>query len=61
MLLYPDPEKYTVTAGCDELDDFINELALSIHARTLVPHDVFLLYDDPDLYREVLRKLEVVK
>lgn len=61
MLLHPDPEKHAVTAGYDDIDHFVNELDLSIHARTLVPHDVFLIYDDLDLYREVLRRLGIVK
>lgn len=57
VLLHPNPEKFAVTAGYDDMDDFVNELDLSVHVRSLVPNDTFLLYDDMAVYRKVLRKL----
>ena len=61
MLLHPAPEKFAVTAGYDDMDDFVNELDLSIHVRTLVPNDTFLLYDDEVLYKDVLSRLGINK
>ncbi len=63
VLLHPDHyyEKFAVTAGYNDIDDFVNEIDLCIHARTLVPNDVFLLYDDIDVYRDVLGRLGIVK
>ena len=61
VLLHPDPEKFAVTAGYDDMDDFVNELDLSIHVRTLVPNDTFLLYDDEVLYKDVLSRLGINK
>jgi len=39
-------EVSAMTAGYDTIDDFVNELYICIHARTLLPNDIFLLYDD---------------
>ena len=38
----------------DNIDDFVSELDFCIHARTFVPNDVFLLYDDASLYHDVM-------
>lgn len=55
-LVFPNSTSETValTSGYQTVEDFSEALKDMISARTFVPHDVFLIYDDERIYRQVL-------
>ena len=48
----PDP-----VGAYHDLNSFADTLRAAMDKQTPVPEDIFLLYDDPDIYREVVRRL----
>lgn len=59
MMMYPDSTSNTValTSGYENFDEFVDEIRECINCRYLVPTDVYLVYDDKEVYHKVLRKL----
>lgn len=49
------------TVDCPDIDDFVNELYLSVSAGSNVPHVTLLLYDDAGIYKDVLERLESLR
>ena len=41
----------------DNFDDFVEALELAVSVRSIVPFDVYLIYDDNALYNQVLDRL----
>lgn len=56
--LYSSPENVALISGWSTLDDFVDQLHRGISARSIIPHDTYLLYDDWALYEEVQRRLD---
>ena len=57
--MYPDSETVALTSGFDNLDEFVHELKTIISARPIVPFSTFLIYDDREIYSEVLKRLRI--
>lgn len=51
-------EKIAFNKFWDCIDDFVNELAFMLSLRPIVPFDVYLIYDDEEIYKTVLKRLE---
>ena len=60
IMLNPDSTEETValTMSWNTIDAFVDALDVDISASPLIPHDVYLLYDDSVIYRDVLQRLE---
>lgn len=46
-----------LTSAWESLDDFVDALELALSVRTFIPYDVYLIYDDETIYKEVLERL----
>ncbi len=57
--VYPDMETVALTSGFDDLDDFMHELICAITVRPIVPYSTYLIYDDREIYAEVLKRLKI--
>ena len=57
--MYSDSETVALTNGFDNLDEFVHELKAMISARSIVPFSTFLIYDDREIYGEVLKRLRI--
>lgn len=62
-LIFPNSTYETVarTSGYDSIEAFAESLHSMISARTFVPHDYFLIFDDEDLYRKTISILGVTR
>ena len=60
ILLHPvsTPETVTLTSGWSDLEEFVDTLNERLSERPFVPHDFYLIYDDEEIYRNVLKRLE---
>lgn len=47
-----------MTMVYDNLDDFIETLQSELSIRPFVPHDIYLIYDDENIYKQILSKLK---
>lgn len=43
----------------ERIEDFVGEIRKAIGCRYIVPHDIYLIYDDYELYQKVLRLIDV--
>ena len=50
-------EEVALTVVYNEIDEFVDELKNEISVRSVVPHDVYLIYDDECIYKQILSKL----
>ena len=57
--VHPASNEVALTSSCKTLDDFIEEIELDINLRSLVPNYNYLIYDDEEIYREILRRLKI--
>ena len=59
IMLHPDDEDWDIalTTSWDDFDSFIDALMLAISCRYFVPCDIYLIYDDEDAYKNVLKAL----
>ena len=59
MMMYPDSTSNTVafTSSYENIDEFVDEIRECINCRYLVPTDIYLVYDDEEVYLNVLRNL----
>lgn len=55
--LHINCEDYDValTSGSFDLEDFAEEIRFDIRCRPIVPHDTYLIYDDYEVYQDVLQ------
>ena len=62
-LVFPNSTYETIarTTGYNSINDFSESLREIISARTFVPHDYFLIYDDEELYRKIVLMLGVMR
>ena len=62
-MIFPNSTYETVarTSGYDSIDDFSASLREMVFARTFVPHDFYLIYDDEVLYRKTISLLGVMR
>jgi len=62
MKMFPNNslEMVAVTSEYKTIADFADEIALCIRCRYLVPTDIYLVYDDEETYRAVLKMLRKV-
>lgn len=51
-------KEIALTMVYNELEEFIDILQEEISMRYFVPHDTYLLYDDENIYEQVLSKLK---
>lgn len=61
MLLHPESTSETdvLISGWNTLEEFVDALKDVLSLRPFVPHNVYLIYDDEEKYRNVLKKLDV--
>lgn len=61
MMMYPDSTTNTValTSGYESFIEFVDEIKLCINCRYLVPTDIYLVYDDKNIYQKVLHALNI--
>ena len=59
LQLHPNDDDMGIalTSAWESLDDFVDALELALSARTFIPYDVYLIYDDEAIYKEVLERL----
>ena len=59
IMLHPHDEDWDIalTNSWDDFDSFIDALELAISCRDLVPCDIYLIYDDEKVYKNVLKAL----
>lgn len=59
ILLNPDStsEAVVLTSGWNSINDFVDALVREISVRAFVPHDIYLIYDDEKIFRDVLQRL----
>ena len=55
----PEMEEVALTSSIDTFDDFVDELAELLSIRPFVPFYTYLIYDDRDIYAEVLKRLRI--
>lgn len=53
--VYPDMETVALTSGFDVM----HELICAITVRPIVPYSTYLIYDDREIYAEVLKRLKI--
>lgn len=60
IAVYPNAseEEIALTVTHDTLEDFVEELIEDLSARRIVPCDIYLIYDDIDLYNNVLERIK---
>lgn len=60
MQLHPNEADMDValTSARDNLDDFVDALELALSTRTFIPCDIYLIYDDKEIYETVLARLK---
>ena len=51
-------EEIALTMVYSDLEKFIDELQTEIRARPFVPHDTYLIYDDENIYKQILERLK---
>lgn len=51
-------QEIALTMVYDDLEVFIDILQEEISARYIVPHDTYLIYDDVNIYKQILSKLK---
>ena len=51
-------QEIALTMVYDDLEVFIDTLQEEISARYFVPHDTYLIYDDVNIYKQILSKLK---
>ena len=54
-----DDTNTVLTTQWDRLDDFVEAIKVAVSTRYFVPCDIYLIYDDENIYREVLGKLQL--
>lgn len=59
IMLHPNDENWDIalTTSWDDFDSFIDALKVAVTSRYLVPCDIYLIYDDKETYKKVLRAL----
>lgn len=59
ILLHPvsTPETVTLISGWSDLEEFVDILNERLSERPFVPHDFYLLYDDEEIYGNILKML----
>lgn len=55
----PEMEEVALTSSIDTFDDFVDELGELLSIRPFVPFYIYLIYDDRDIYAEVLKRLRI--
>ncbi len=63
IMIYPDSTAETVamTCGYDNLKEFAEEIHSALHSKYVVPTDVFLFYDDGEVYQELKKLLALME
>lgn len=58
MLIHPkfDKDSIALTTAWQKVSDLVESLDLQMSLRSIVPHDVYVFYDDERLYEDVLRQ-----
>ena len=58
-MLHPNDEDRNIalTTSWDDFDSFLDALELAVSSRYLVPCDIYLIYDDKEAYRNVIKAL----
>lgn len=54
-----NPETDVLTSGWSILEEFADALNSVLSLRTFVPHDVYLIYDDEEIYKNVMKRLGI--
>ncbi|MBR3419626.1 MAG: hypothetical protein IKG82_13130 [Oscillospiraceae bacterium] len=55
----PEMEEVALTSSVDSFDDFVDGLAELLSIRPFVPFHTYLIYDDREIYAEVLKRLKI--
>lgn len=57
--LHPNDDDMDIalTSAWESFDDFVDALELALSARTFIPYDVYLIYDDDVIYKKVIERL----
>lgn len=58
-VIYPDADERCFLGQWDHINDFVNVLHKNLSCRPFVPSDIYLIYDDAELYQNVLDLLGV--
>ena len=61
ILLYSksNPETDVLTSGWSTMEEFADALNSVLSLRTFVPYDVYLIYDDEEIYKNVMKRLGI--
>ena len=61
IAIYPNAseEEIVMMVTDDTLEDFVEELRFYLSCRCIVPFDIYLIYDDVDLYKQVLERIKI--
>ena len=51
-------QEIALTMVYNDLEEFIDMLQEEISVRHIVPHDTYLIYDDENVYKQILSKLK---
>ncbi|MDE7246740.1 MAG: hypothetical protein K2N43_02505 [Lachnospiraceae bacterium] len=52
-------ETNVLTSGWDTLEEFADALNSVLSMRTIVPHDIYLIYDDEEIYKNVMKRIGI--
>ena len=61
MINQNSSEKSPQINECINIDGFVSELHSELSCRPFIPCDKYLIYDDENLYRAVIEKLDMIK
>lgn len=56
--IYPTDSKTVITRTYESTENFADELKEALQEKYFVPTDFYLIYDDEDMYRQVVGMLE---
>ena len=61
VMLHPDDdEDIALTSAWDTLDAFVDALEVALSSSPFIPSDIYLIYDDEAIYRNVLQKVHSI-
>lgn len=62
IMLHPndEDEDIALTSSWNDIESFVDTLKFTLSTRSIVPCDIYLLYDDENIYKDVLNRLSVL-
>ena len=58
LKIYPTDSEKVLIRTYENTENFANELSIALQEKYFVPTDFYLIYDDEEMYRQVVGMLE---